>query len=293
MKSMTGFGRGAVAGEDFKVAVEIKTVNNRYLDIHLRLGQELSSLEMNLRKLISSRLSRGRVDLNISFERSATTAYEINRPLVAGYINVLREIQQEFNLAGDVDIASVTRLPGALTTARDGLDEDSVAGIERAIGEALDDLERMRESEGATLAGEMRGRIAKIETEVPVIESAAEGLADAYRQRLQKRIGELVNRGGGPTVELDAGRLAQEVAYLADRSDISEELVRLRSHLEQFRATIDSPGEVGKRLDFLLQELNREANTVLSKSTEVSIKDAGLAIKAEVEKLREQVQNVE
>ena len=290
---MTGFGRGTVAGEDFKVAVEIKTVNNRYLDIHLRLGQELNSLEMNLRKLISSRLSRGRVDLNISFERSATTTYEINRPLVAGYINVLREIQQEFNLAGDVDIASVIRLPGALTTARDGMDEASVAGIERAIGEALDDLERMRESEGAALAGEMRGRVAKIEAEVPVIESAAEGLGDAYRQRLQKRIGELVNRGGGPTVELDAGRLAQEVAYLADRSDISEELVRLRSHLEQFRATIDSPGEVGKRLDFLSQELNREANTVLSKSTEISIKDAGLAIKAEVEKLREQVQNVE
>jgi uncharacterized protein (TIGR00255 family) len=293
MKSMTGFGRGTVAGEDFKVAVEIKTVNNRYLDIHLRLSQELSSLEMNIRKLISSRLSRGRVDLNISFERSATTTYEINRPLVAGYINVLREIQQEFNLAGDVDIASVTRLPGALSTARDGLDEESVAGIERAIGEALDDLERMRESEGAALAGEMRGRVAKIEAEVPVIESAAEGLADAYRQRLQKRIGELVNRGGGPTIELDAGRLAQEVAYLADRSDISEELVRLRSHLEQFRATVDSPGEVGKRLDFLLQELNREANTVLSKSTEISIKDAGLAIKAEIEKLREQVQNVE
>jgi len=290
---MTGFGRGTVAGEDFKVAVEIKTVNNRYLDIHLRLSQELSSLEMNIRKLITSRLSRGRVDLNISFERSATTTYEINRPLVAGYINVLRELQQEFKLAGDVDIATLTRLPGALTTARDGLDEESVAGIERAIGEALDDLERMRESEGATLAGEMRGRVAKIEAEVPVIESAAEGLADAYRQRLQKRIGELVNRGGGPTVELDAGRLAQEVAYLADRSDISEELVRLRSHLEQFRATIDSPGEVGKRLDFLSQELNREANTVLSKSTEVSIKDAGLAIKAEVEKLREQVQNVE
>lgn len=293
MKSMTGFGRGTVAGEDFKVAVEIKTVNNRYLDIHLRLNQELSSLEMNIRKLISVRLSRGRVDLNISFERSAATTYEINRPLVAGYINVLRDIQKEFNLAGDVDVNSLTRLPGALTTARDGLDEESVVGIERAVGEALDDLERMRESEGATLADEMRGRVAKIEAEVPVIESAAAGLADAYRQRLQKRISELVNRGGGPAIELDAGRLAQEVAYLADRSDISEELVRLRSHLDQFRVTIDSPGEVGKRLDFLLQELNREANTVLSKSTEVSIKDAGLAIKAEVEKLREQVQNVE
>jgi len=290
---MTGFGRGTVAGEDFKVSVEIKTVNNRYLDIHLRLSQELSSLEMNIRKLISARLSRGRVDLNISFERSATTTYEINRPLVAGYINVLRDIQKEFNLAGDVDINSLTRLPGALSTARDDLDEKSVAGIESAIGKALDDLETMRVSEGAALAEEMRGRLANIEAAVPAIESAAAGLVDAYRQRLQKRIGELVNRGGGPAVELDAGRLAQEVAYLADRSDISEELVRLRSHLEQFRAAIDSQDEVGKRLDFLLQELNREANTVLSKSTEVSIKDAGLAVKAEVEKLREQVQNVE
>jgi uncharacterized protein (TIGR00255 family) len=292
MKSMTGFGRGTVTGEDFKVAVEIKTVNNRYLDIHLRLNQELASLEMNIRKLISSRLSRGRVDLNINFERSATTTYEINRPLVAGYVNVLRDIQKEFNLPGDVDIATLARLPGALTTARDGLNEDSAAGIERAVNEALDDLALMRESEGATLAEEMRVRVAKVEAEVPLIESAAAGLVDAYRQRLQKRIGELLARGGGPA-EIDAGRLAQEVAYLADRSDISEELVRLRSHLEQFRASLDAEGEIGKRLDFLLQELNREANTVLSKSTEVSIKDAGLAIKAEVEKLREQVQNVE
>jgi len=293
MKSMTGFGRGTVTGETFKVAVEVKTVNNRYLDIHLRLSQELSSLEMNIRKLITARLSRGRVDININFERSATTTYEINRPLIAGYINVLRDIQKEFHLAGDVDINTLTRLPGALTTARDGLDDESVAGIERAVAHALDDLEQMRESEGGTLAHEMRERIAKIEAQVPTIENAAAGLADAYRQRLLKRIGELLARGGGSNIEIDAGRLAQEVAYLADRSDISEELVRLRSHLDQFRAAVESTGEIGKRLDFLLQELNREANTVLSKSTEVSIKDAGLAIKAEVEKLREQVQNVE
>jgi len=293
MKSMTGFGRGTFAGEGFKVAVEIKTVNNRYLDIHLRLNQELSSLEMNIRKLISARLSRGRVDLSISLERNGATNYEINRPLVTGYINVMREIQKEFNLAGDVDVNSLARLPGALTTARDGLDEESVIGIERAVTEAIEDLEHMRESEGAALADEMRNRLAKIEAEVPVIENAAAGLVDAYRQRLQKRIGELVSRGGGPAVDLDAGRLAQEVAYLADRSDISEELVRLRSHLDQFREAIDAEGEVGKRMDFLLQELNREANTVLSKSTEVSIKEAALAIKAEVEKLREQVQNVE
>ncbi|HXM50473.1 MAG TPA: YicC/YloC family endoribonuclease [Pyrinomonadaceae bacterium] len=292
MKSMTGFGRGSASGDDFTVAVEIKTVNNRYLDIHLRLSQELSPLEMIIRKRVGARLARGRVDLSINFERTGATTYEVNRPLIAGYVSAMREIQHEFNLAGDIDISSVARLPGALAPARDGLGEVNTAGLERALDEALDSLELMRNNEGAALAEEMRSRLGKIEAEVPVIEAAAAGLADAYRERLQKRIGELVIRGA-QAIELDAGRLAQEVAYLADRSDISEELARLRSHIEQFRAAIYDDGEVGKRLDFLLQELNREANTVLSKSTEISIKDAGLTIKAEIEKLREQVQNVE
>ncbi|HYV25358.1 MAG TPA: YicC/YloC family endoribonuclease [Pyrinomonadaceae bacterium] len=293
MKSMTGFGRGSVTGDNFSVAVEIKTVNNRYLDIHLRLNQELSPLEMTIRKTISGRLSRGRVDLNINFERTAATAYEVNRPLIAGYIKTLRDIQTEFNLSGDVDINTLTRLPGALASTREGLDETVTASVERALNQAIDDLEQMRAVEGAALAEEMRMRLANIEAAVPTIEGGADGLVDAYRQRLQKRISELLARGGNQNIELDAGRLAQEVAYLADRSDISEELARLRSHLEQFRSAVNAEGEVGKRLDFLLQELNREANTVLSKSTEVSIKEAGLVIKAEVEKLREQVQNVE
>jgi uncharacterized protein (TIGR00255 family) len=292
MKSMTGFGRGSASGDEFTVAVEIKTVNNRFLDIHLRLSQELSPLEMIIRKRVGARLSRGRVDLNINFERTGATTYEINRPLITGYVSAMRDIQQQFNLTGDIDVSSVARLPGALAPARDGLDEVNTAGLERALDEAIDSLEQMRENEGAALATEMRMRLTKIEAEVPVIEAAAAGLTDAYQQRLQKRIGELISRTG-QGIDLDAGRLAQEVAYLADRSDISEELARLRSHLDQFRAAIDGEGEVGKRLDFLLQELNREANTVLSKSTEISIKDAGLAIKAEVEKLREQVQNVE
>lgn len=293
MKSMTGFGRGSVAGDGFNVTVEIKTVNNRYLDIHFRLGQELAPLEMAIRKLVTARLSRGRVDLTLNFERTGGTTYEVNRQLIAGYVKALREIQAEFHLAGDVDINTLARLPGALASARDGLDEASRKGVEQAVNEALADLENMRASEGAALAEEMRVRVAKIEAEVPIIEDAAAGLVDAYRQRLQKRIGELLARGGSQTVELDSARLAQEVAYLADRSDISEELARLRSHLDQFRMALGAEDEVGKRFDFLLQELNREANTVLSKATEVSIKDAALAIKAEVEKLREQVQNVE
>jgi len=293
MKSMTGFGRGAASGEGFAVAVEIKTVNNRYLDVHLRVGQELSSLEVDIRKRISARLSRGRVDINVNFDRTGATAtYEINQPFIAGYVDALRDIQRQFNLGGDIDVNAIARLPGALSSARDDLTEDNVKGIERAIDQALDDLENMRRIEGASLAAEMTSRLAKIDATVPVIEAAAGGLVDAYRQRLQKRIAEMIARGG-QAVELDAGRLAQEVAYLADRSDITEELARLKSHVEQFQATITGEGEVGKRLDFLLQELNREANTVLSKSTEISIKDAALVIKAEIEKLREQVQNVE
>jgi len=292
MKSMTGFGRGAFSSEAFGVTVEIKTVNNRYLDIHLRLGQELSAIEMIVRKRVGARLSRGRVDLNINFDRTGAATYEVNRPLIAGYVKALREIKEELGLAGEIDVNSLARVPGALTAGRDSFDEQNMAGVESALDQALDSLEQMRESEGAALAAEMRVRVAKIEAEVPIIEDAAAGLADSYRQRLQKRVTELIARGS-QAVELDAGRLAQEVAYLADRSDISEELARLRSHLEQFRSSIDADGEVGKRLDFLLQELNREANTVLSKSTEIAIKDSALAIKAEVEKLREQVQNVE
>jgi uncharacterized protein (TIGR00255 family) len=289
---MTGFGRGAASGEGFAVAVEIKTVNNRYLDVHLRVGQELSSLEVDIRKRISARLSRGRVDINVNFDRTGATAtYEINQPFIAGYVDALRDIQRQFNLGGDIDVNAIARLPGALSSARDDLNEDNVKGIER-IDQALDDLESMRQIEGASLAAEMTSRLAKIDATVPIIEAAAGGLVEAYRQRLQKRITEMIARGG-QAVELDAGRLAQEVAYLADRSDITEELARLKSHVEQFQATIASDGEVGKRLDFLLQELNREANTVLSKSTDIAIKDAALAIKAEIEKLREQVQNVE
>lgn len=292
MKSMTGFGRGSATGENFTVAVDLKTVNNRFLDVHLRLGAELSSMEASIKRRISTRLARGRVDASITFERTGEVAYELNRPLIAGFISALRAMQKEFSLTGEPDINVLARLPGAMQPVRDGLDENMVSGIELAIDGALNDLEQMRANEGAALATEMRARLDEIARHVPVIEAAAGVLVDAYRSRLQKRIVELLARDG-QNIEIDQGRLSQEVAYLADRSDISEEIARLKSHLTQFRDALDSDGETGKRLDFLLQELNREANTVLSKSTDIGIKDAGLAIKAEVEKLREQVQNVE
>jgi uncharacterized protein (TIGR00255 family) len=292
MKSMTGYGRSSVVGDDFAVSVELKTVNNRFLDIHLRLSGEVSMLESVVKKRISSRLSRGRVDVTVNLERTSQVAYELNRPLIAGYVSALRTMQEEFNLPGEPDINLIARLPGALQSARDGLDEKTVAGVTQAVEEALDELEGMRAQEGANLRDEMRERVDKIDALIPVIEQSASGLVEVYRARLQKRIGELVNRNG-QTIELDPVRIAQEVAYLADRSDVSEEMVRLRSHLAQFREALDSTADTGKMLDFLLQELNREANTTLSKSTDLSIKEAALAVKAEIEKLREQVQNVE
>src|SRR6476619_816839 len=292
MRSMTGYGKAMVAGDDFSVSVDLKTVNNRFLDIHLRVGSELGSLEPSIKKRISSRLSRGGVAVTVSMERASQIAYEINRPLIAGYVNALKQLQQDFDIAGELDINVHARIPGALQPARNGIDDRIVTAVDEAVDQALAELERMREQEGESLKSELRERVNKIESVVPTIESAAAGLAEAYRVRLQKRIGELLNRGG-QVVEIDPARLAQEVAYLADRSDVSEEMVRLRSHLAQFQEALDAPGEAGKMLDFLLQELNREANTTLSKSTDLAIKEAGLAIKAEVEKLREQVQNVE
>jgi uncharacterized protein (TIGR00255 family) len=292
MKSMTGYGRGTVNGDDFSVSVDLKTVNNRFLDIHLRVGTELASIEPAIKRRISSRLARGRVDVTVSFERTAQVAYELNRPLIGGYVEALRQMQNEFGIEGVLDINVLARIPGALVPARNGIDERMTAALEQAIDQALDDLEKMRQQEGEALRLELTDRVSKIESLVPTIEASAAGLADAYRQRLQKRIGELLNRGG-QSIEIDPSRLAQEVAYLADRSDVSEEMVRLRSHLGQFQDALNSSGETGKMLDFLLQELNREANTTLSKSTDLAIKEAALSIKAEVEKLREQVQNVE
>ena len=290
---MTGFGRGTAQGDGFSAAVDLKTVNNRFLDVHLRTSTELSTIEALVRRRVGERLSRGRVDVNVSIERTSEITYELNRPLIAGFILAMREMQKEFGLAGEPDINVLARLPGAMLASHNGITDEMMKGVEQALDEALDELEAMRRREGAALAAEMSARLDEIERNLPVIESLSGEQVETYRARVYKRISELLARDGLEIVELDQGRLAQEVAYLADRSDITEETARLRSHVAQFRAAIAEEGDTGKRLDFLLQEFNRESNTVLSKSTDLAIKEAALAIKAAVEKLREQVQNVE
>ncbi len=289
---MTGFGRGTFSGDDFEIAVEIKTVNNRFLDLQLKLGGELQSLETPLKRVISSRLARGRVDVNFQYERNREVSYELNRPVISGYLGALKEMQSEFGIAGEPDINVIARLPNVLSAKKEDTSEEFLNAVEAATAAALDDLETMRASEGEMLMSELAERLSNIWAGTEAIESEAGNISEEYRQRLSKRVGELLAKSESQ-IEIDQGRLAQEIAYLADRADISEEIARLKTHIEHFRSIMDEEKEVGKRLDFLTQELNREANTITSKTNNMTVKENALQIKSEIEKIREQVQNVE
>ena len=289
---MTGFGRGAFVGKDFAVTVELKTVNNRFLDVHLRVSGELSALEATIKRQIGNRLSRGRVDVNLTYERAVDVSYELNRPLITGYLAALKQIQEEFSLEGEPDLNMIARLPSVLQPKKDDIGEEFIVGVEKAVESALDDLEKMRENEGEMLKSELLFRLNEIEERLPAIETEADTVTEEYRARLAKRITEILSKTDAQ-IEIDQGRLAQEAAFLADRSDISEEIARLKIHIEQFQKITDEDKEVGKRLDFLTQELNREANTIASKTSNMNIKESSLAIKSSIEKIREQVQNVE
>jgi uncharacterized protein (TIGR00255 family) len=289
---MTGFGRGAVVETGYAVTVELKTVNNRFLDVALRLSGELQQLESTIKRLIGNRLSRGRVDVNLQFDRAEEVNYDINRPLIEGFLSAMKTMQEEFSLSGEPDINVVARLPNVLLPRKEELSDEFVVAVENAVDLALDDLEKMRDNEGQMLSGELELRLSEIERRLAPIESEAGNVTDEYRQKLTKRITEMLSKSDSQ-IEIDQSRLAQEVAYLSDRSDISEETARLRSHIDHFRQIMKDEKEVGKRLDFLTQELNREANTIASKTGNLTIKEHALAIKSEIEKIREQVQNVE
>jgi uncharacterized protein (TIGR00255 family) len=290
IKSMTGYGQGSATAENFKVTIDLRSVNNRNLDIHWRAPMELASLEIPLKKQVQAAITRGRVDVNISFIQTAEVEYEINRPLVRGYLEALKTMREEFGLAGEASLDSVARLPNVLQPMNKGaqLQAEVVQGIEAALTQALTSLVAMRAVEGHELQKELLARIDRIEAALRIIEANAPDITTAYRDKLNKRLAELLEN-----VSVDEARLAQEVAYLAERADIAEEIARLNSHLTQLRELINSSGEIGKKLDFLLQETNREANTILSKASELTICDAAIEIKTEVEKLREQANNVE
>jgi uncharacterized protein (TIGR00255 family) len=290
IKSMTGFGQGSAEGDAFKVRVDIRSVNNRFLDVHVRLPQEFASLELTIKKQAQAALHRGRVDITISVEQMKEAAFQINRPMVAGYLSALGDMKREFGLEGDPSLELIAKLPGALQVSQDvsHLDEALAAGVVAAVSQALVALSEMRLVEGQELAAELKSRLDMIDKQLPTIETEAARLPGIYRERLQKRLQDLQSG-----TQVDETRLAQEAIMLADRSDISEEIARLKSHITQMRDVVHADEEVGKRIDFILQEMNREANTILSKASDIAISDAAIIIKTEVEKMREQGQNVE
>ena len=293
IKGMTGFGRAAAECDGVRVEVEIKGVNHRSLDMKMRLPAEVSALEPDLRGRLQRVVARGRIDVAVSLASARPPTYriEVNRALVAEFLKATAALKKEFALKGALGIETVAGLPGALSILTDASTDGGPgpALLAKAFEQALFGFDAMRGQEGTRLARDVLTRLQAIEEGVDRIEAEARGLPEAFAARLRERVAALVQERG-----LDDMRLAQEVALMADRVDLTEEVVRLRGYLQQSRALLERPdGPVGKTLDFVMQEMNREANTISSKAERLSICQAALQIKSEVEKIREQVQNLE
>ncbi len=290
LRSMTGYGQGSASGADFKVTVDLRSVNHGALDIHWRAPHELAALEIPLRKHVQAAVSRGRIDVTVNFMQTRDASYELNRPLIRGYLNALREMGAEFGLAGGAELAAIVRLPGALRPVSEDhkLSNEIVQGVEVALAQALAALVAMRAVEGQELQKESLARVERVERLLAVVEADFASIAKINREKLRKEMLEL-SEGDA----IDETLLARKVAYLADRACAAEEVAGLKIHLARLRGLLSAEGAVGKKIDFLLQEMNRKANVILSQATEIAICDTATEIKAEIEKLREQALNVE
>lgn len=297
IRSMTGYSRVRREESDFSLSVSVKSTNHRFLDLQVRLPAALDSLEPLLRRMVKDHVGRGHVEVTVSLEQAGPGRLQLDRNLLRAYVDACREMRNEFDVTSEPDVVSLLRIPGVVAAGNGEISPEELGRIQQALElvatETFKRLNEMRAREGEALEGDLRDRLGRLGTLVEAIDKLAGRVPPLYRRRLEKRVREMV-----ADVELDAARLAQEVAYLASHSDITEELARFRSHLEQAKRLLEGSSEVGKKLDFLLQELNREANTLLSKTTDVpevglEIARQAIEMKAEIEKLREQAQNIE
>jgi uncharacterized protein (TIGR00255 family) len=291
---MTGFGRSTREVEDLALEVELRSVNHRHLDLRVRLPRALADREATLKKRLKEALSRGKVDANVTLTASASASrLEIDEAIAAQYVEASERLQARHGLGDGLDVAGLLALPGVTQVVETEVDPARLLEpLDEAVDEALAALTTMRAVEGETLEGELEGRLVRIEQLADAFEKRSDEVVVAARQRLEKRA-EQIRREVGL---LDDARLHQEVVIAADRLDITEELVRLRSHVEQFREALAGAGvgrPVGRRLDFLLQELGREANTVGSKANDAPLAQDVVELKTELERIREQVQNIE
>jgi len=294
IRSMTGYAQVKThVNDQLTLALSLKSVNHRFLDLHLRIPSELDTVEMKVRRVLKERLHRGHIEVTLSVERTGGATFAVNRELVGGYLNAFRQAAEEFGVSAEPDLNAVLKLPGALNVAGPGDAADALEQqVTAALEQAIERLNHMREEEGRGAGVELRERMQHLSKATSEVEKLRGKVIKAYHEKVHGRMQELIG------AHADPDRILQEAAMLAERSDIQEELVRMKNHIEHFVSFLDGGGEVGKKLDFLLQEMNREANTLLSKTTGVAgealrITELGLAMKSEIEKAREQVQNLE
>jgi uncharacterized protein (TIGR00255 family) len=291
LKSMTGYGRGESLGENYSVTLEMKSVNHRFLEISIRLPKQLNPLEDHLKHVIQSCLSRGKVDVYISLEQnnSKRTTLQLDKELALAYYNSIKELAELCNIPAELSGEVIANYPGVLSLEKADDDLTEIGELTKAaLNSAIEELVSMREHEGANLAEDLLAHVTALEELERKISIEAPLIVTEYRAKLQVRIEELLD-----TVVVDESKLANEIAFFADKADITEELARLGSHLSQFRGVLKEDEAVGRKLEFILQEMNREINTIGSKSNSFSIGKLVIEAKSELEKIREQVQNIE
>ena len=290
VKSMTGYGKSSLSINSREYQVEIRTVNHKYIDTSIKMPRVISYLEEDIRKLVASKIKRGKIDISISFENYSEDGNDIriNTELAQMYIENLRKLAEEENISANIEVTEITRLPDVLTI-KSNLDENQIkTELLQTVEEAINQLINMRQSEGEKISSDILTKIAQIEAKKQEIVSLSTGLIDEYVVKLEARIKELLK-----TEELDKSRLMQEVVIYADKCSVEEEITRLTSHIEQLRNLINVDEPSGKKMDFIIQEMNRETNTIGSKANNLEITNRVVDIKTILEDVREQIQNIE
>jgi uncharacterized protein (TIGR00255 family) len=291
IRSMTGYGRGSIEMDGRSYTIEIKSVNHRYCDLNIKIPKSLLPLEDRIRKTVQSRLNRGKIDLFVTqnlFDKKDVSAF-LNKSLADSYFSCLTEIKERYNLRDDVSLSLISKFPEVITTKQEDEDvEELWDGLESALNNALDMMVQMREREGLKLTEDIIIKCKGIKDKVLIIEDKSSDIVQEYTDKLKLRLNDLLK-----DYKVDENRLAMEVALLADKASIDEEIVRLKSHLIQVKETLELDEPVGRKLDFIIQEMNRETNTIASKADNLDVINIMLSIKNEIEKIREQVQNLE
>ncbi len=291
VKSMTGYGKGVAENADAKVTIEMKSVNHRYLDLSIKLPKKLNFLEQAVRNKISSTISRGKVDLYITLEEHSDASYQVsvNEAMAKKYFDSISSMADAIGVANDIKASHIVRLPDVIELVETDADEDSLKGLVfEALETCLMQFVASRVTEGGRIEADLLSKMEEMTGLVAQLEDKSPAIIEEYKRRLTDKISELLDDN-----HIDEGRIAQEVTIYADKVCIDEEMVRLKSHVAETKDTLKLDAEVGRKLDFLAQELNREANTILSKSTNAEVADIGISLKTLIEKVREQIQNIE